>query len=220
MPEKEDAQPRTAQAQDVLMIGALSDRLRPKETVKKGQPTQEQSEGGWSASMHSGGLPPQKREQFAPDPERGAELDEKKEVLEEQHSISIGAEAAVPGPGRVPLARPASKKWGTGEEALTEEARRLFAIYFAKSANQQSEDLLRQWQQLGLPPLDYTGGSAYQNGGRILFPLKALEYEPPPATVKGASGRIYTGESLFCLKPHHWPRRPAIHFVEWKPYPI
>ena len=46
--------------------------------------------------------------------------------------------------------------------------------------------------------------------------IKALWYSSPPDAVIGASGKVYQSRSLFCVKPHHFPRRFAIWLLETK----
>ena len=46
--------------------------------------------------------------------------------------------------------------------------------------------------------------------------LDALHSDHPPEEVIGPSGKVFRSTSIFCLRPHHWPRVWAIHLVESK----
>ena len=52
-------------------------------------------------------------------------------------------------------------------------------------------------------------------GPMDLLGLDALSDSSPPKSVVGPSSRVYGGRALVCLRPHHFPRRQIIHFVEW-----
>ena len=45
-----------------------------------------------------------------------------------------------------------------------------------------------------------------------------LERDHPADEVVGDSGKLYISTSLFCLRPHHQPRKSAIYIVESKPF--
>ena len=61
-------------------------------------------------------------------------------------------------------------------------------------------------------------GRASGNGGGDevdLYPgLEGLSMRPACQAVRGPSGWIYHSTSIFCMRPHHFPRNLTIHIVE------
>ena len=52
----------------------------------------------------------------------------------------------------------------------------------------------------------------------VYAPISTLASSNPPMMAQGPSGWIYHSTSLFCLRPHHFPRRVAINIVESAPF--